>query len=219
MTITDRCVMQVKGDANGNVAVAINLNGAPGREDETGMMMYARPITPDINYGFSFQKFKNNKLNHIWEQCRCVWLKLKWFPYRPNDGSSVAVYSPVATIKERDGIDWSPSSTFPDDKTMYYEPNFKAYNWFRPFTIFQRCVPYGYLSKIPPYPTSSVFVNTGANIHGQWHGIDTALGRMDDPNSAHIYIRFKEAPANGVLGNFVITAKFQCKGSYYSADT
>lgn len=218
LTIQDRTVVEVKADANGNVAVAVNLNGAPGRQDESSMVCRVRPITPEILY-YNFKKFKNNKLNHVWEQCRCVWLKLKWFPYRPNDGSSVAVYTPAVVIRERDGIDWSPSSTFPDDTTIYYEPSFKAYNWYRPFTIFQRCVPYGFLSKVPPYPTSSVFANTGANIHGQWHGMDASLGRMDDANSEHIYIRFKDAPVNGVLGTFIVTAKFQCKGSYYSADT
>lgn len=219
LSIIDRDIVEINTGTSGNAFIACNLNGRPGTEDEQGMVVSGNPDVPTIGYDFSFSKFRGGKLERLYEQCRCVWWKMQWVPTIPNDSSTTNLYAPVCVLKERDGGDWSPTSTFPSDRQIYSEPRMKVYNAYRPFTIFQRTVPYGYLSKVPPYNTATVYSNTGANIMGQWHGIGTGLGRLDDVNGFHIYVRFKEFSASKKLGHFIITARMQCKENYNVAES
>lgn len=214
----DREIIEVRTGSDGKAFIAVNLNGAPGKATSEGMVLSGDPTTPTLDYNFNFHKFEANKIPKIWEQCRCVWLKMRWFPNLPFENSNTgASYSAFTFVKERDGIDWDPSSTFPADTQIYTEPNFKAFNWFRPFTVFQRTVPYGYLSKVPNYTVAGIETTTGANIHGQWHGVNTTMGSLNDANTCHIYGRVNEAPPSAKLGHFLISAKFALKGSYWES--
>jgi len=213
-TLVDQMVVPITTDSQGRAFLAINLNGAPGHDDVTGMVLYGNPGTPLLETP-RFRKFKSGKVNHIWEQVRTVWCSVKIIPLLPN---FLTTFPPVYVIKERDGCDWNPSSYSPSAEELLADMSTKTYNSYKQFRIFQRCVGYGMLNKVPPYPTSLVSANTGANIHGQWRGCDENLGSLDATNSAHIYAMWRGAEASKVIAYGIIKAKFQVKGTYDAGD-
>jgi len=218
MTITDTITFDITTDSNGNAYFAFNFNGCPGQNSDTGMLLHGNPGAPAFDY-HKFPKFTSGQVNRIWEQVRCSWVKFKYYPIAPyvtTTGVPYITYYPAFVIKERDGIDWDPLTAFPTDDQMLSDPSTKVYNVAKPFTIFQRSCKYPILGKIPPYPSSAVASNTGANIWGQWHGIDDHMGSLNDINSAHIYAKFSGQYHGAKVATVVVTAKFQCKGNYHN---
>lgn len=201
-------MIAVTTDASGVAIVGANLNASPSASSYD-FIINGNPTSLTAQY---FRKF--DWIKKLWEQCRCRWIKWKWFPLQPFDNSttSSAGYVPLYFVQERDGIDWAVTATLPSTNVMLTEPNMRLINRQRPFTIFQRTTKYGPYSKIPPYPQTLVDTNTGSNIWGQWHGIETSLGDMDLPNAAHQYFQFVGAKPSATLGYFVVEASFDLKG-------
>lgn len=209
LTIIDRDIFDLTTDSNGKCYFAINLNGAPGKNNSDGMVVRGNPGTPVTSYNFAFKKFASLAL--LWEQVRCKWIKVQFIPRQQYESNFA--YVPMYIIRERDGMDFDPTTFFGTTSDVLYEPRCKAYNFSKPFKLFQRTVPYGYLSKVPPYPEVEVDSNTGFNIMGQWHGMNSSLGNLNSANSNHIYGMIPDGPPTKTIGDFVCTAKFECKGA------
>jgi len=147
----------------------------------------------------------------VWEQCRCAWVKIKFYPSMPNDTIAVGAYNPVYIMKERDGIDFSASAAFPTANAILSEPNSRAVNRYRPFKIFQRSIRYPILNKYPSATTIHAD-NPTLNLWGQWHDITKPIGMVGDENAAHIYMQARSGPVSVTIGTLVVEAKFVVKG-------
>jgi len=206
-TIRDRTVIKLTTDASGTCLIGANLNAAPSGKS-TDFFAFGNPTS------LAAQKFpKFDWIDKLWEQCRCRWIKWKWYPLQPFDNSttSSAGYVPCYFVQERDGIDFGVTTSIPTSTDILNEPNMKVINRQRPFTIFQRCTKYGPYNKVPA-PKSTALQETGQNIWGQWHGINTSIGDLDLANSAHQYFVFFGAKPSSDIGYFQIEASFDLKG-------
>jgi hypothetical protein len=205
LTIIDKFSVNWNTDASGNALFAVNMNGAPAANSHSAMFVYGSPTS--VAYG-QFGKF--TALQALWEQCRCSWIKIKFYPSMPNDTVTVGQYNPVYVMKERDGIDFSPIATFPTKDAILSEPQSFAVNRYTPFKIFQRSVKYPVLNRQPPM--WGVESHPGHNLFGQWHDCAQSINNFSTDNTAHIYAAAIQGPPSVTIGTLVVSAKFVLKG-------
>lgn len=208
MTIIDKAVAFWNTDASGNAWFAVNMNGAPAADNQNGMFQYGSPTS--IAYT-KFDKF--TALQAVYEQVRCSWIKIQFFPSMPNDSVTVGAYNPVYIVKERSGLDFIPSAGFPSADAVLSEPQSYAVNRYRPFKIFQRSIKYPILNKYPMrWGAGSSTQNTDHNLWGQWHDPTKSIQDFSSDDTCHVYAQTHDGPHSVTIGTLIISAKFQCKG-------
>jgi len=214
MVIEDRIVFPLAtADSTRQCGFGWNFNGSPTKNTNEGCLGSFDGVA--VSY-YSFPKF--DYLKNLYETVRCRWVKFNFIPRCPNDVATVGNYSPFYIIKERDGTDFGIQSSADtvDIEQIATEPSMKTKNWFRPWKVFQRSIKYGVLSKIPS-TIQGVTAGTGTNLMGQWHGIGSNIGLLDEPNGLHIYGQTGQGINTGTLGTIIVTASFTLRGNYRPA--